>query len=88
MGVETLHEGWNVLAGSDEEKILTAIRAPLPALPQQSLIPEGRRLKFEKFLVRVSENVLSSLISLLEIIAVFTLQEHSRYHFLFPHDHR
>ena len=48
MGVETLHEGWNVLAGSDEEKILTAIRAPLPALPQQSLYPRGAEIKIRK----------------------------------------
>jgi len=48
--VETLHDGWNVLVGSDEEKILTSIRAPLPALPQQPLYPRGAAIKIRKIL--------------------------------------
>lgn len=43
--VETLHDGWNVLVGSDEEKILAAIKAPRPTLPQRDLYPTGASKK-------------------------------------------
>ena len=45
--VETLHDEWNVLTGSDEEKILAAIKAPRPTLPQRDLYPTGagRRIR-------------------------------------------
>lgn len=39
--VETLHDGWNVLTGSDEGKIIEAIMAPLPTKPQFDLYPAG-----------------------------------------------
>lgn len=39
--VETLHDGWNVLTGADEGKILSAINTPTPRNPQQDLYPAG-----------------------------------------------
>ncbi|MFA4849333.1 MAG: UDP-N-acetylglucosamine 2-epimerase (non-hydrolyzing) [Methanoregula sp.] len=46
--VETLHGGWNVLTGADEEKILAAIRAPFPILPQRALYPTGASKKIRE----------------------------------------
>lgn len=39
--VETLQNGWNVLVGTDEGKILGALKAPLPLKPQPELYPVG-----------------------------------------------
>jgi len=48
--IETLHDGWNVLTGSDEQKILSAIRAPIPAKPQIDLYPTGAAEKIRTLL--------------------------------------
>jgi len=39
--VETLCDGWNVLTGSDDGKILSEIMAPNPTKPQRDLYPLG-----------------------------------------------
>jgi len=39
--VETLHDGWNVLTGSDEGKILSEIKAPITTKPQHDHYPVG-----------------------------------------------
>jgi UDP-GlcNAc3NAcA epimerase len=48
--VETLHDGWNVLTGSDEEKIQAAIRAPRPMLPQRDLYLTGAGRKIREII--------------------------------------
>jgi UDP-GlcNAc3NAcA epimerase len=48
--VETLNDGWNVLTGSDEKKIMSAIRAPTPAKPQCNLYPTGASNKIRMLL--------------------------------------
>ena len=47
---ETLAGGWNILAGSDEEKIVSAIRAPVPQKPQTDLYPAGASEKIRNLL--------------------------------------
>lgn len=43
-GVETLHDGWNVLTGSDNGKIMAALLAPVPAQPAEGSLPgRGKR---------------------------------------------
>lgn len=39
--IETLHDGWNILTGADDEKILSALMAPIPGKPQRNLYPAG-----------------------------------------------
>lgn len=48
--VETLHDGWNILTGSDEEKILAAIMKPRPTLPQRDLYPSGSGRKIRQII--------------------------------------
>jgi UDP-GlcNAc3NAcA epimerase len=48
--VETLHDGWNVLTGSDEHKILSALKAPIPEKPQLDLYPTGASRKIRTLL--------------------------------------
>ena len=48
--IETLHDGWNVLAGSDEKKILSSLETPVPARPQRDLYPPGASGKIRKIL--------------------------------------
>jgi len=48
--IETLHDGWNVLTGSDEQKILSAIRAPFPSKPQRKIYPTGASRKIRMLL--------------------------------------
>lgn len=43
--IETLHDGWNILTGSDEHKILSALMSPLPDKPQRDLYPTGASRK-------------------------------------------
>jgi UDP-N-acetylglucosamine 2-epimerase len=38
---ETLHDGWNILAGSDPEKIRLAVESPLPATPRRQDFGDG-----------------------------------------------
>jgi UDP-N-acetylglucosamine 2-epimerase (non-hydrolysing) len=47
---ETLHDGWNVLVGSDEKKILSAIKAPIPEKPQRDLYPTGAGRKIRELI--------------------------------------
>jgi UDP-GlcNAc3NAcA epimerase len=39
--IETLHDGWNTITGADTEKILTAIKSPLPAAKQRTDFGDG-----------------------------------------------
>jgi UDP-N-acetylglucosamine 2-epimerase len=55
--VETLHGGWNILTGSDEKKIITAIRAPDPTEPRKNFYPAGASQKIrEHFAFLQSKN--------------------------------
>jgi UDP-N-acetylglucosamine 2-epimerase (non-hydrolysing) len=49
--VETLHDGWNVLVGADERKILAALLTSGSAQPQQDLYPIGASEKI-RFLLK------------------------------------
>jgi UDP-GlcNAc3NAcA epimerase len=40
--VETLHDGWNVIAGTDPGKILAALQAPLPSAPKRDEFGNGK----------------------------------------------
>jgi UDP-N-acetylglucosamine 2-epimerase (non-hydrolysing) len=48
--IETLHDGWNVLTGVDEEKIMSALMAPIPVKPQCALYPLGASEKIRTLL--------------------------------------
>ncbi len=48
--VETLHDGWNELVGSNEDDILSAIKKPKPIEPQKELFPAGASEKIRKIL--------------------------------------
>jgi UDP-N-acetylglucosamine 2-epimerase len=39
--VETLHDGWNILTGSDPEQILNAVTSPAPAAPTRDEFGDG-----------------------------------------------
>jgi UDP-N-acetylglucosamine 2-epimerase len=39
--VETLHDNWNTITGSDPQKILDAIRLPLPEAPRKQEFGDG-----------------------------------------------
>jgi len=54
--VETLPDGWNVLTGSDEEKILFALKVTIPAKPQRDLYPAGAAEKIQTLLNEGSEH--------------------------------
>jgi UDP-N-acetylglucosamine 2-epimerase (non-hydrolysing) len=47
---ETLHDGWNLLTGSDRAKILSAISMPKPECPRLDLYPGGACKKIRKIL--------------------------------------
>jgi UDP-N-acetylglucosamine 2-epimerase (non-hydrolysing) len=48
--VETLDGGWNVLVGAERERILSAIRADVPGIPQQELYLAGASRKIRELL--------------------------------------
>jgi len=48
--VETLHDGWNVLTGTDKDKIVSAIGAPRPRVSQGDLFPPGASRKIREIL--------------------------------------
>ena len=48
--VETVEGGWNVLAGSDNEKIMSALITPFPAKLQRDLYPAGAAEKIRTLL--------------------------------------
>lgn len=48
--VETLEGGWNMLAGSDEKKILSVFGEPFHAKPQRDLYPTGASRKIRNVL--------------------------------------
>lgn len=39
--VETLHDDWNIIAGSDPEQIVNAVNRPLPAAPRKNAFGDG-----------------------------------------------
>jgi UDP-N-acetylglucosamine 2-epimerase (non-hydrolysing) len=50
--VETIEAGWNVLVGADTARILSAIHAALPTVPQRNLYPPGAARKISDILKR------------------------------------
>jgi UDP-GlcNAc3NAcA epimerase len=48
--VETLPDGWNVLTRFDGKKIMSALKAPIPAKPQCDLYPMGASGKIRRLL--------------------------------------
>ncbi|MEI7983708.1 MAG: UDP-N-acetylglucosamine 2-epimerase, partial [Bacteroidota bacterium] len=39
--VETLHDNWNIITGSDPDRIVNAVKAPLPSTPTKSVFGNG-----------------------------------------------
>lgn len=50
--VETVESGWNVLVGANTARILSAIHAALPTIPQRDLYPPGASRKIREILGR------------------------------------
>jgi UDP-N-acetylglucosamine 2-epimerase (non-hydrolysing) len=48
--IETLHDGWNTLAGSNEEKIISSLQATIPTKPLRDLYPTGAAYTILKIL--------------------------------------
>jgi len=48
--IETLHDCWNVLVSSDDQKIMSALMTSIPAKPQQDLYPPGASVKIRTLL--------------------------------------
>ena len=40
--IETVHDGWNTITGTDKEQILAAIRSPLPSAPRKNEFGDGK----------------------------------------------